>query len=228
MTYNISADILAESLREEFQLTGEKKKQQRLIVLSGPSGSGKATLLRYVTKHTDIRRVVTYTTRRPRPGEIDGRDYHFVSKEEFDRMYRDGDLIEAEQVYGDFSYGSPKDIFGGTPSDVIMELDTKGAENYRKFHPNIITIFILPPSIEELVRRIESRHSEVNLKERLHAAGEQLEVAHNYDFIIVNDDVERAGAELLRIIESGSSEVSRDDMLQLSRQLIESAHRNLM
>jgi guanylate kinase len=207
-------------------LTKDTNKQRRLIVLSGPSGSGKATLLQYVTEHSDILRVVTYTTRKPRPGEVDGRDYHFVSKADFDRMYRDGELIEAEQVYGDYFYGSPKDIFAGAPSDVIMELDTKGAENYRKFYPNLITVFILPPSIEELVRRIESRHPEANLKERLRAAGQQIEVAQQYDFIIVNDEIERAGAELLQIIDSGKSDTSRDEMIQHSQQLVKSAHRD--
>jgi len=226
LTKRLSVDILAARLNRDFDLSEETNKKRRLIVLSGPSGCGKATLLRYVTEHTDIRRVVTYTTRKPRPSEVDGKDYHFVGKDEFDRMYREGELIEAEQVYGDYSYGSPKDIFAGAPSDVIMELDTKGAENYRKFYKNIVSIFILPPSIEELVRRIELRHPEANLKERLHAAGEQIEVAHRYDFIIVNDDIERAGSELLTIIDNGKSDASREDMLRLARRLVDSAHRD--
>ncbi|MBU1319855.1 MAG: guanylate kinase [candidate division Zixibacteria bacterium] len=202
-------------------MSDNDRKQQRLIVLSGPSGCGKATLLKYVTDHTDIKRVITYTTRKPRPGEVDGRDYHFVSKAGFDRMYRDGELIEAEQVYGDFFYGSPKDIFSGASSDVIMELDTKGTENYRRFYSDIVTIFILPPSIDELVRRIKTRHPEANFKQRLQAAHEQLESAQLYDFIVVNDEVERVGPELLDIIEHGSQHESRDQKLQLAAALSE-------
>jgi len=219
LTWLVLTDILAFVPYRECDMSESDRKQQRLIVLSGPSGCGKATLLKYITDHTDITRVITYTTRKPRPGEVDGQDYHFVSKSEFDRMYRDGKLIEAEQVYGDFFYGSPKDIFSGAPSDVIMELDTKGTENYRRFYPDIVTIFVLPPSIEELVHRIRARHPEANFKERLQAAREQLHSAHLYDFIVVNDEVERVGQELLDIIEQGSQHESRDQKLQLAAAL---------
>jgi guanylate kinase len=193
---------------------------QRLIVLSGPSGSGKATLLNYITTHTDIKRVVTYTTRKPRPGEVDGVDYHFVDWNTFDRMLRNGDLVEAERVYGDFYYGSPRDIFSGTDGDVIMELDTQGARNYRRHFDNILTIFILPPSISVLIDRIESRHKETNFRGRLRSAIPQLEAAKEYDYIVINDDIERVGAEIIDFLKTGRDDEKRPEKLALAQKLI--------
>jgi guanylate kinase len=209
----------------EFEMIDLRKdRKQRLFVISGPSGCGKATLLKYVTDHTDIKRVVTYTTRKPRPGEVDGVDYNFVSKEEFERMYEDGELMERERVYGDFFYGSPRDVFAGSDADVIMELDTKGTENYRKIYDGIITIFILPPSIDELIRRIESRHPEANMDERLAVVRPQLLSASSYDYLVVNDIVERAGEEILEIIETGYRNLDREEKLKLAAKLVESVN----
>jgi len=168
-----------------------------------------------------IKRVVTYTTRKPRPGEIEGIDYHFVSDDEFSRMLKTGELIEAEQVYGDYYYGSPKDIFDGD-IDVIMELDTKGTGSYREIYSNIVTIFIIPPSIDELVRRIKARHPEANFKERVMAAKPQLEAASQYDYIVINDEVERVGQEILGIIRSGKPDPNRNSKLELVSKLIRS------
>ena len=199
-----------------------RDRDQRLFVISGPSGCGKATLLKYVTDYTDIKRVVTYTTRRPRPGEVDGVDYNFVSKEDFDRMYENGELMERERVYGDFFYGSPRDVFAGTDADVIMELDTKGTENYRSIYGSILTIFILPPSIDELIRRIESRHPEANMDERLAVVRPQLQSASLYDYVVINDIVERAGEEIIEIIETGYRDLDREEKLKLAAELVES------
>jgi len=201
--------------------TGKKRTENQLIILSGPSGVGKATLLKHVIAEMKIKRVVTYTTRKPRPGEIEGIDYHFVSDDEFSRMLKTGELIEAEQVYGDYYYGSPKDIFDGD-IDVIMELDTKGTGSYREIYSNIVTIFIIPPSIDELVRRIKARHPEANFKERVMAAKPQLEAASQYDYIVINDEVERVGQEILGIIRSGKPDPNRNSKLELVSKLIRS------
>lgn len=207
----------------EFVVNDQKRDvEQRLFVISGPSGCGKATLLNYATDHTDIKRVVTYTTRKPRPGEVDGFDYNFVSKEEFERMYENGELMEREMVYGDFFYGSPRDVFAGTDTDVIMELDTKGTENYRSIYGSILTIFILPPSIDELIRRIESRHPEANMDERLAVVRPQLQSATLYDYLVINDIVERAGEEILEIIETGYRDLDREEKLKLAAELVKS------
>ena len=197
-------------------------RKQRLFVLSGPSGCGKATLLKYVTDHIDIKHVVTYTTRKPRPGEVDGKDYHFVSPEEFNTMHKNDELIETEKVYGDYYYGSPRNIFSGTDGDVIMELDTKGTANYRKIYDNIITIFILPPSIEELVERIKMRYPETNFRERLQAAKSQLESVSSYDYLVINDAIDRAGREILQFITTGKVDEKREEKLQLATELCKS------
>jgi len=171
-----------------------------LFILSGPSGSGKATMLEYATAHAPVHRVVTYTTRNPRPNEKDGIDYHFVSADEFDRLFQDGKIIEREQVYGDFFYGSPRDVFGSDPRHAIMELDTAGAATYRSVYPDAITVFILPPSITELVQRIVLRHAEANFAGRLRTALPMMEKADKYDHFIINDDRDVAGQKLLKII----------------------------
>jgi guanylate kinase len=177
-------------------------------------------MLRYATAHSATRRVVTYTTRSPRPGEVNGIDYHFVSPEEFDRLYEKGELIERERVYGDYYYGSPRDIFDGKPGNVIMELDTKGTDNYRKFYGNITTIFILPPTIEELIRRIEKRNPESNFGDRLRCARPMIESAREYDYIIINDDMERAGEELLKIIHYLPVDEEREAKIGLTERLL--------
>jgi guanylate kinase len=191
-----------------------------LVVLSGPSGCGKATLLKYISDRITVRRVVTYTTREPRPGEVDGIDYNFVSQKQFDRLYEDGALVERETVYGDFYYGSPRDVFGGADTDAIMELDTKGAETYRTIHDSILTIFVLPPSIDELIRRIQNRYPEANLEKRMAAAKPQLESASSYDYIVINDTVQRAGQEILAIIADGTVDPHRGEKLRLAAELI--------
>jgi guanylate kinase len=198
----------------------KQDKTQRLFVLSGPSGSGKATMLRYVTEHSEIQRVVTFTTRAPRPDEVYGIDYHFISLEEFNALYDRGELIERERVYGDCYYGSPRDIFKGTDGDVIMELDTKGAANYRKLYKNVTTIFILPPTIEELIDRIDKRHPESNFSHRLKSTRPMIESATEYDYLIINDDVERAGEELLRIMGDLPVDSERDNKLRLVDDLL--------
>lgn len=177
-------------------------------------------MLRYVTAHSATRRVVTYTTRSPRPGEVNGIDYHFVSPEEFQRLYEIGEIIERERVYGDYYYGSPRDIFDGKPGNVIMELDTKGTENYRKLYDRITTVFILPPTIEELIRRIEKRNPESNFADRLTSARPMIESASDYDYIIINDKMERAGEELLKIIHFLPVDEERESKIALAERLL--------
>jgi guanylate kinase len=193
---------------------------QRLIVLSGPSGSGKATLLSYITSNTGIRRVVTYTTRPPRPSEKDGIDYNFVSKEEFEDLLETGALLEYETVYGDYLYGSPTDIFGDWDGDVVMELDTEGAEKYRHVFPSLVSIFILPPSIRVLIERMDKRHRESNFKERLASARPQITEAHKYDYIVINDDVDRVGKEIIGYLKSGRTDDNRKEKLKLAKSLL--------
>lgn len=162
-----------------------------LFVITGPSGSGKATVINGVLENfPEIKRVVTYTTRSPRPKEREGYDYRFISKEEFFAKVEDGSIFEYEDVYNDYYYGSPSDIF--TDANYrIVELDYKGYLKYRKkFGDKIVSIFLVPPSLQELKERIVNRSKVSNLSSRLENAVEQLRYAREYDYVVLNDEID--------------------------------------
>jgi guanylate kinase len=172
-----------------------------LFVITGPSGAGKGSVMRRVLSQVpNLTKVVTYTTRPPRVGETDGFDYHFCSVDRFQELVRTGVIYEYEQVYQDHYYGSPRDLFpGGT--DALIELDYKGRRKYRARHPETVSIFLLPPSLEELTRRILARSEVPNLDNRLANAVEQLQHAGEYDYIVQNDDLDACTRKVAQIIE---------------------------
>jgi guanylate kinase len=163
-----------------------------LLVVSAPSGAGKTSICRDVMKmFPEIVYSVSYTTRPPRPGEVDGRDYRFISDEAFRVGISRGDFIEWNEVYG-YLYGtSGSDIKAllEKNKDIILDLDTKGAVNLKKLYPEGIYIFISPPSLAELKKRLEKRASETskNLKIRLENALEEMKEAFWYDYVIFNE-----------------------------------------
>lgn len=163
-----------------------------LLVVSAPSGAGKTSICRDIMKmFPDIVYSVSYTTRPPRPGEVDGRDYRFISDEAFRAGVAKGDFIEWNEVYG-YLYGtSGSDIkkLLENDNDIILDLDTKGAVNLKKIFPEGIYIFISPPSLEELKKRLSKRGSEnaKTLKTRLDNALEEMKAAFWYDYIIFNE-----------------------------------------
>ncbi len=162
-----------------------------LFVVSGPSGAGKKTLIDYVTaRFTNIERVSTYTTRAPRPGETPNVDYFFIDKPEFEQLTESGEIFEYTKTYGDSLYGSPKRLIDGSDcKDIITELDYKGMFRIRaSSNRSVISIFILPPSLNTLVERIESRSQIDNLERRLDLVSEQLQFAWAYDYILINED----------------------------------------
>ncbi len=161
-----------------------------LFIFTGPSGAGKGSVMRLLLErdHT-LQKVVTYTTREPRGGEVDGFDYRFVSVETFRGLIDRGELFEYEQVYHDHYYGSPKELF--VPDhDGIIELDYKGRLKYTARHRRVVAIFLLPPSLDELKRRILNRSEVDNLSRRLENAIEQVRHAQSYDYIVKNDNLE--------------------------------------
>lgn len=171
-----------------------------LFVFTGPSGAGKGSVMRLLLErdHT-LKKVVTYTTRLPRGGEVDGFDYRFVSVDNFQGLMERGELFEYEQVYHDHYYGSPKELF--VPDhDGIIELDYKGRLKYTARHRRVVAIFLLPPSLEELKRRILQRSEVDNLKARLANAIEQMRHAQSYDYIVKNDDLEECVKRVETII----------------------------
>lgn len=179
-----------------------------LLVLSGPSGVGKDTLLdAWIARNPRVRRVITYTTREPRPGEENGVDYHFVSEERFHQLAAAGHFFEHKLVHGNW-YASPKtDALDLVAQGYIavLKIDVQGALDVARDYPEVVLVFILPPSAEELERRIRSRgvDDEDEILRRLANAHGEIAQADRYSVRIVNDDIERAVSELERSVSSG-------------------------
>ncbi len=172
-----------------------QKPHPLLIVISGPSGVGKDALVkRMKERNVPFHFVVTATSRPPRPGEVNGKDYIFVSKEKFREMLEKGELLEHAIVYGEYK-GIPKSqVLDAIASgkDVIMRLDVQGAATVRKLIPQAITIFLMTSTEEELVRRLSMRHTESSeaLAKRLAAAKAEMERLPEFDYVVVNKDNE--------------------------------------
>ena len=164
-----------------------------LIVISGPSGAGKDTVVqRMQERGLPFHFVVTATTRSPRPNEVDGRDYFFVSKEEFARMIEQDELFEYAIVYGDYKGNSKQQVRKALASgkDVVMRLDVQGAETVRKLAPQALLIFITTESEEELVNRLKQRQTETSdsLAIRIATARKELKRLEAFDYVIINHD----------------------------------------
>ena len=180
-----------------------------LFVVSGPSGSGKGTLMKHVTAHfPEIHRVPTYTTREPRVGETREQDYRYIDETTFEAHLDSGEIFECTRSYGSHLYGSPRKLLEvSDPNPLIVEMDYKGMFRIRaSSRRHIISLFVLPPLGEELEERITSRSIEKDLKARLDVGLDQLQFAWAYDYVVENiklehflADTEHAiGAELVR------------------------------
>ena len=185
-------------------------KKGRLFVITAPSGAGKSSLIQAILKDDPSLRLSTsYTTRPPRRGEQNGREYHFVDEREFLAMRDRGEFLESAEVHGN-RYGTAKRVIGEALSrghDLLLEIDWQGAQQVRKLYPECIGIFILPPSVEELERRMRSRgqDSEAVIQRRLANAREELTHADEFKYRIINKDFEAAKGELTSLIEKERS-----------------------
>lgn len=184
----------------------------RLTVLAGPTAVGKGTIAAYVRTHfPGVWFSVSMTTRRPRPGEVDGVHYHFVDDHEFDRLVEAGQFLEHAVVHGAAKYGTPRGpveraIREGR--DALLEIDLQGARQVRETWPDALFVFLAPPGWDELVRRLVGRGTEDHgeRERRLATAREELAAQTEFDEVIVNDDVRRASEELVSLMRSGRAD----------------------
>jgi guanylate kinase len=180
----------------------------RLTVLAGPTAVGKGTVAAFVREHhPQVWVSVSATTRQPRPGEVDGIHYHFVDDAEFDRMAREGELLEWAVVHGRAKYGTPRRpvedaLATGRPA--LLEIDLQGARQVRESMPEALFVFLAPPTWDELVRRLVGRGTEdaPEREARLATARVELASASEFDVTVLNDDVRRAAEELVSLMRS--------------------------
>ena len=176
----------------------------RMVVISGPSGSGKSTICSRLLPDPRVVFSVSATTRKPREGEVDGRNYHFLTREEFKRRVERGEFVEHAEVYGNM-YGTlraPMETALAEGKVYLLEIDVQGANQLRALGVPGTYVFIAPPDFEELRRRLKARGTESPemLERRLHKAEDEWRERGKYDHIVVNDDVDRAVAEVRRLI----------------------------
>jgi guanylate kinase len=191
-----------------------------LVIVSGPSGAGKSTVISMLSKlRPDIRFSVSATTRSPRPGEVDGRDYFFKSHEEFWRMVQADEFLEHAEYVGNF-YGTPEEPVNQRLAEgynVLLDIEVQGASEIMEKRPDAVSIFLTPPSLEVLEKRLRGRgtDSEEKIHERLLAAHREYSQIHKYRYIVINDDAETAVKELDAIItaEKCRREMRMDDIL---------------
>ena len=177
-----------------------------LFVITAPSGAGKTSLIEAVMRDDPSLKIsVSYTTRAPRKGEKDGVDYHFIDEKTFRDMKSRGEFLESAEVHGNH-YGTGKQVILDAVKrgdDLILEIDWQGAQQVRKLYPGCVGIFILPPSVDELERRMRSRgqDSDAVIRRRLDNAREELTHAGEFKYAIINKDFETARRELAKIIQ---------------------------
>jgi len=194
-----------------------------LFIVSSPSGGGKTSLVKALLEaEPEVRLSVSHTTRVARPGEVNGCDYHFVMPREFERMLETGEFLESALIYGNHYGTSQKWIERERESgnDVLLEIDWQGAQQVRRLMRQVVSIFILPPSLEVLEARLKGRgqDSAEVVARRLGAAREEISHLAEYDYVIINEDFNRAALDLRSII--------RAERLKLARQLVR--HGNLI
>lgn len=177
-----------------------------LVVVSGPAGVGKGTVVSQIRKRNqDVVFSVSATSREPRPGEIDGKNYYFISRTRFEEMIENNDLLEWVEYCGNY-YGTPKAYVESEMSKghiVLLEIEVEGAGNIKRQFPGCVSIFITPPTLEELRNRIIKRGTESPnvIEERMKRAEKELEQINEYDYIIINDTVEESTEKFLEILE---------------------------
>ena len=188
-----------------------ENKEGIIVILSSPSGAGKTTLVKEISRKNNFQISISHTTRKPRSNEIDGKDYFFVSEPEFKLLIDDNKFLEHAKVFKHF-YGSSKDVVFkklNNGENVIFDIDWQGTQQIKnqKLNYKIVTIFILPPSRNELYNRLlnRDRNDEKIAKERMTQFNEDVLHWKDYDFTVINDDIENCYKKIIKFIESGNN-----------------------
>ena len=183
------------------------KKRGLLLVVSGPSGTGKGTICKKMVEMNDaIKLSVSATTRQPRLGEKEGISYYFKTREEFEKMVENGEFLEHAMIYDNY-YGTPKQAIVDQLDagvDVILEIEMQGARQIREVCPDAVFVFILPPSLDELKHRIVGRGTETKeqIEKRFNSAYNEIKLLGDYDYFIFNNIVDKSAEEIFEIIKS--------------------------
>ena len=200
------------------------KKTGELIIISGTTCAGKGTIINKLLNENDNLCLATsYTSRPIRPREVDGVDYYFVSREEFENKIKNNDFLEYAKVQYGMYYGTPKEEVKkllAQGKDVILEIDVQGAEIIKQKFPNILTIFILAPSMEEIKRRIINRKTETKeqIIERFKTAYKEINEVNKYNYVVINDDVDKCVEKVKSIIISSKCRVDRIEELSVENE----------
>lgn len=185
----------------------EKKARGLLVVFSGPSGVGKGTIMRpFLEENPRVRYSISATTRPPRPGEENGVNYFFMSKEEFEGLVEEGKMLEHACYSGNY-YGTPRDAVEqelAAGNDVVLEIEVQGAQQVRRRCPDCVSVFVMPPSFQELANRLVGRKTESAevIANRLAIAKREIDLAYEYDYILLNDQIDEAVHKLAVILEA--------------------------
>jgi guanylate kinase len=189
----------------------------KLFILSAPSGTGKTSLTKALLRlNINLCLSISYTSRPMRPGEVEGHDYYFVERKIFELMLANGEFIESAEVYGNL-YGTSQKWINETidsGKDVLLEIDSQGAQQVRKIFSNVVRIFVLPPSLEVLERRLKDRNQDSKevIAKRMDAAKEEISHVSEYDYVIINDNMDIALRDLVCVVQS--------ERLRMSAQLV--------
>lgn len=200
------------------------KKRGSLIIISGTTCAGKGTVIKELLKENDnLLLSISYTSRYMRDGEVNGKDYYFVTNEEFEKKIENGDFLEYAKVHNSYYYGTPKaelDNLLNEGKDVILEIEVQGAKQVKELLPETILIFILPPSMKEILRRIKSRGKETKeqIVERFKTAYKEINEVNKYNYVVVNDKLEDAVRKVESIILSEKCRVDRIEELYLENE----------
>lgn len=182
------------------------EKRGLLVVISGPAGTGKGTVVKELVQNGCAELSVSATTRAPREGEENGIHYHFLSKEQFESMIHEDGFLEYAEYCNNY-YGSPKkpiQTWLGEGKNVILEIEVEGCQKIKEQNPDCISIFIMPPSMEELEKRLRNRGTETEdvIQKRLKRAEEEIEISQKYDYIIVNDTVDKCVSDIRNVLDT--------------------------